>query len=149
MGTYPRHVLYFSRKFYLRQFDLFPKNQNFDPSCFDPIQTFWYVDARTNSDFRSRSFDLFPPTRYIEGVSRSHILLNWISRWLYPDFATHSMNLVHRVDNDPMLMKVNATKRKMRTAIEQLLDINPSMNNVAYKGILNSSPLCPCKEEKL
>ena len=40
MGTYPRHVLYFSRKFYLRQFDLFPKNQNFDPSCFDPIQKF-------------------------------------------------------------------------------------------------------------
>ena len=38
MGTYPGHVLYFSRKIYLRQFDLFPKNQNFDPSCFDPIQ---------------------------------------------------------------------------------------------------------------
>ena len=40
MGTYPRHVLYFSRKIYLRLFDLFPKNQNFDPSCFDPIQKF-------------------------------------------------------------------------------------------------------------
>ena len=38
MGTYPRHVLYFSRKFYLRQFDFVPKNQNFDPSCFYPIQ---------------------------------------------------------------------------------------------------------------
>ena len=36
MGTYQRHVLYFSRKFYLRQFDLFPKN--FDPSSFNPIQ---------------------------------------------------------------------------------------------------------------
>ena len=23
----------------------------------------WYVNLRTNSDFRSRSFDLFPPTR--------------------------------------------------------------------------------------
>ena len=40
MGTYPRHVLYFSRKFYLRQIDLFPNNQNFDPSCFDPLQIF-------------------------------------------------------------------------------------------------------------
>ena len=25
----------------------------------------WYVDLRTNSDFRSRSFDLFPPTLLI------------------------------------------------------------------------------------
>ena len=39
MGTYPGHVLYFSKK-YLRQFELFPKNQNFDQSCFDPIQKF-------------------------------------------------------------------------------------------------------------
>ena len=37
--------------------------KNFDPSCFDPIQKIWYVDLRTNSDFRSRSFDLLPPTR--------------------------------------------------------------------------------------
>ena len=37
--------------------------KNFDPSCFDPIQKIWYVDLRTNSVFRSRSFDLFPPTR--------------------------------------------------------------------------------------
>ena len=40
MGTYPRHVLYFCRKFYLGQFDLFPKNPNFDPSCFDSFQKF-------------------------------------------------------------------------------------------------------------
>ena len=40
MGTNTRQVLYFSRKFYLRQFDLYPKNQNFDTSCFDPIQKF-------------------------------------------------------------------------------------------------------------
>ena len=33
-----RFILFY--KFYLRQFDLFPKNQNFDPSCFDPIQKF-------------------------------------------------------------------------------------------------------------
>ena len=37
--------------------------KNFDPSCFDPIQKSEYVDLRTNSDFRSRYFDLFPPTR--------------------------------------------------------------------------------------
>ena len=36
--------------------------KNFDPSCFDPIQKLWYVDLRTNSDFRSRSFVLLPPT---------------------------------------------------------------------------------------
>ena len=59
MGRYPRHVLYFSRNFYLRQFDLFPKikisirddsipfkNLNFDPT--------------TNSDSRSRSFGICP-----------------------------------------------------------------------------------------
>ena len=28
----------------------------------------WYVDSRTNSDFRSRSFDLFPPTRFYRCV---------------------------------------------------------------------------------
>ena len=39
--------------------------KNFDPSCFDPIQKFGIVDLRTNSDFRSRSFDLFPPTHFI------------------------------------------------------------------------------------
>ena len=36
--------------------------KNFDPSCFDPIQKFGIVDLRTNSDFRTRSFDLFLPT---------------------------------------------------------------------------------------
>ena len=61
MGTYPRHVFYFSRKFYLRSFDLSPKNQIFDPSCFDPIQMFG-MSTRGLTDFRSRSFDLFPPT---------------------------------------------------------------------------------------
>ena len=38
--------------------------KNLDPSCFDPIQKIWYVDLRTNSDFRSRSFDLLPPTPF-------------------------------------------------------------------------------------
>ena len=36
--------------------------KNFDPSCFDPIQKSEYVDLRTNSGFRTRFFDLFPPT---------------------------------------------------------------------------------------
>ena len=54
MGTYPRHVLYFSRKFYLRQFDLFPKNQSFDPSCFDPIQKFGRLTrvVKSNSNYQ-------------------------------------------------------------------------------------------------
>ena len=28
-----------------------------------PSSNIWYVDLRTNSDFRSRSFDLLPPTQ--------------------------------------------------------------------------------------
>ena len=83
---------------------------------------------------------------YTEGVSRNLILHRWNSRWLYPDFATHLKNLIHRVDIDPMLMKVNTTKQVMRTTIELLLDINPSINNFAYNSILTASPLCPCEE---
>ena len=41
-----------------------------------------------------------------------HILHRWNSRWLYPDFATHLKNPVHRVDIDPMLMKVKTTQNK-------------------------------------
>ena len=37
-GSNPRHVLYFSIKLFLRHFDLFPKNQNFEPRCFETIQ---------------------------------------------------------------------------------------------------------------
>ena len=61
MGTYPRHVLYFSRKFYLRQFDVSQKSK-FRSELFRSHSKIWYVDPRTNSDFRSRSFDIFPPT---------------------------------------------------------------------------------------
>ena len=43
-------------------------------------------------------------------------------------------------------MKENATQQEMRTAIELLLDMNPSMNNFAYNRSLTASPLCPCKE---
>ena len=43
--------------------------KNFDLSCFDPIQKIWYVDLRTNSDFRSRSFDLLPPTLANPGIA--------------------------------------------------------------------------------
>ena len=45
-----------------------------------------------------------------------------------------------------MLMKVNTTRQAMRTAIELLLDINPSINNFAHKISLTASLLCPCKE---
>ena len=75
--------------------------------------------------YNLKDIDLSDDHSYTEGVSRSHILLRWNSRWLFPDFATHLKNLVHIVDNDPMLMKVNATKQEMRTATELLLDINP------------------------
>ena len=53
--------------------------KNFDPSCFDPIQKIWYVDLRTNSDFRSRSFDLLPPTR--------KNFKTWIFRSVYLDLS--------------------------------------------------------------
>ena len=44
--------------------------KNFDPSCFDPIEIFGKIDLRTNSDFRSRTFDLFPRAPYsINGSS--------------------------------------------------------------------------------
>ena len=87
METYPRHVLYFSRKFYLRQFDLFPKNQNFDPSRFDPIQKIWYVDPRTKSDFRSRSFDLFPPTHLNKlGKAPKHRLRSRVKSTFRPEW---------------------------------------------------------------
>ena len=69
--------------------------KNFDPSCFDPIQKSEYVDLRTNFDFRSRYFDLFPPTLLRVGsstdctspnssrissksVEAGHIRLTWI-----------------------------------------------------------------------
>ena len=90
--------------------------------------------------------DLSDDHSYTEGVSRNHILHRWNFRWLDPDFATHLKNLVHRVDIDPMLMKVNTAKQVMRTAIELLLDINPSIYNFAYNRSLTASPLCPCKE---
>ena len=82
---------------------------------------------------------------HTEGVSRSHIIHRWNSRWLYPDFATHLKHLVHRFDIDSMLMKVNTNKQVMRTAIELLLNINPSMNNFAYSRSQTASPLCHCK----
>ena len=44
--------------------------KNFDPSCFDPVQKFGIVDLRTNSNFRSRSFDLFPPTLMVTPSGR-------------------------------------------------------------------------------
>ena len=49
---------------------------------------------------------------YSEVVSRSHILLRWNSRWVYPDFATYLKTFVHRAYIDPMRMKGNATKQK-------------------------------------
>ena len=93
-----------------------------------------------------KNFDLSDDHGYTEGLSRSHIILRWNSRWLYPDFATHLKNLVHRVDNDPMLMKVKDSKQKMRTAIELLSDIKPSTNNFADNRRLTASPFCPCEE---
>ena len=96
--------------------------------------------------YNLKYIDLSEDHSFTVSVSRSHILHRWNSRWLYPDFATHLKSLVHRVDIDPMLMKVNATKQVMRTTIELLLDINPSINKFAYNRSLTVSPLCPCKE---
>ena len=51
--------------------------KNFDPSCFDPIQKVWYVDLRTNSDFRSRSFNLLPPTRFLLSIIPTLLVLSF------------------------------------------------------------------------
>ena len=53
---------YSTKRVDLILFDLF-HSTHFMQSCFDPIQKFGIVDLRTNSDLRSRSFDLFPPTQ--------------------------------------------------------------------------------------
>ena len=56
MGIYPRHVSDFSRKFYLRQFDVSQKSK-LRLELFRIHSKIWYVDSRTNSEFRSRSFE--------------------------------------------------------------------------------------------
>ena len=86
--------------------------------------------------YNLKNNDLSVDHSYTESVSRNHTLHRWNFRWLYPNLATNPKNLVHRVDIDPMLMKVNTTEQVMRTAIELLLDINPSINNFAYNRSL-------------
>ena len=108
--------------------------------------TFITTQRNNETILQSKYIDLSDDHSYTEGVSRNHILHRWNFRWLDPDFATHLKNLVHRVDFDPMLMKVNTAKQVLRTAIELLLDINPSIYNFAYNRSLTASPLCPCKE---
>ena len=101
---------------------------------------------RLKQFYNLKYIDLSDDHSYTKGVSRNNVLHRWNSRWLYPDFATDLKNLVQRVDIDPMLMKVNTTKQVMRTAIELLLDINPSMYGFAYNRSLTASPLCPFKD---
>ena len=96
--------------------------------------------------YNLKYIDLSNDHSYTEAVGRNHILHRWNSRWLYPDFAKHLNNLVHRFDIDPMLMNVNTTKKVMPTAIELLLEINLSVNTFAHNRSLTASPLCPCKE---
>ena len=60
--------------------------------------------------YNLKYIDLSDDHSFTEGVSRNHILHRWNSRWLYPVFATHLMNLFQRIDIDPMLMEVNTTK---------------------------------------
>ena len=70
-----------------------------------------------NESFLIKCNDLSDDHSSSEGVSRSYILNRWNSRWLYPDFATHLKNLVHRVDIDSMLMKMNTTKQVKRVSL--------------------------------
>ena len=68
MGTYPRHVLHFSRNLFLRQFNLFPKNQYFDPSCFHPLRTIGMSTRRLTLFFDRVITTYFrPPDRNIGG----------------------------------------------------------------------------------
>ena len=43
---------------------------------------------------------------YDEETSKNHILRQWNSRWQYPDFDTNLKHLVPRVENDPVLTKI-------------------------------------------
>ena len=63
MGTNSRHVLFFSRKFY-PVFQFISQKLKFRSELFLSHSKIWYVDPRINSDFRSRSLDLF--STYVE-----------------------------------------------------------------------------------
>ena len=78
MGTYPRHVLYFSKKFYLPQFDLFPENQNFNPSCFltsgkGSCRSFWNFQSKfRNVGYQTSTFKMADPagTKTVEKAKK-------------------------------------------------------------------------------
>ena len=113
------------------------------------LNSLTFITSPTNiikQFYNLKYIDLSDNHSYSEVVNRCHILLRWNSRWLYPDFATYLKTFVHRAYIDPMRMKGNVTKQKMRTTIELLLDINPSMNTFAYTRSVTASPLCSCKE---
>ena len=76
--------------------------KNFDPSCFDPIQKFGIVDLRTNSDFRSRSFDLFPPTRMECGRISSYLL--------YGSVASPSSNIEAWPNGTSLRSRIQGTR---------------------------------------
>ena len=95
--------------------------------------------------YNKKNLDLTDPLSYTEAISRTHILRQWNSRWQYPDFETNLEKFVPRVDTDPALIKLSLQKELMRTAIEVLLDINPSLKNFAYNRSLTASPVCSCR----
>ena len=95
--------------------------------------------------YNKKSHDLTDLLSYTEAITRTHILRQWNSRWQYPDFETNFKKFVPRLDTDPALIKLSLQKELMRTVIEVLLDINPSLKNFAYNRSLTASPMCSCR----
>ena len=75
MGTYPTRFFLFL-KILSAAIRFVSQKLKFRIELFESHSKIWYIDPRTNSDFRSRSFDLFPLT---------HILLRWDYFW-YTNF---------------------------------------------------------------
>ena len=104
--------------------------------------TFVTIHRNILKTYFKKNLDLIDPLSYTEAISRTHILRQWNSIWLYPDFETNLKKFVPRVDTNPALIKLSLQKELMRTAIEVLLDINPSLKNFAYNRSLTASPMC-------
>ena len=94
MGKYQRHVLYFSRKFYLRQFDLFPKVKISIRVVSIPFKNL-VCPPEKKTDLRFRSFDLLPPTRPVYNGYARYETLNLVSRnYSIRTYCTSSISIL-------------------------------------------------------
>ena len=136
--------------YYLYTMNTLPQIGHIRKYIYLVVRRFSYFSIRYRSVFCKLStifFDHFTSINFVRSQFRpcnSTGLFRPVS--CHPSQTRQFWQIANRVDIDPMLMKVNTTKQVMRTAIELLLDINPSINNFAYNSILTATPLCPCEE---